>query len=119
VARGRRTLAAGDQVRLFKRVQEGKTVLGNNGDVVQLLYADTAGLRARNVATKSEASVSWQQLTPQFADLPALSYGYATTVYTACPRRLPRRCSYSPVDPGRLIVDRPTQPSAATSTLCH
>jgi len=77
------TLAAGDQVRLFKRVQGGKTVLGNNGDVVEVLYADTAGLRARNVATKVEASVSWQQLAPRFADLPALSYGYATTVYTA------------------------------------
>jgi len=76
-------LAAGDQVRLFTRLQEGKTVLGNNGDVVEVLYADSAGIRARNIATKIEASVTWRKLTPKHSTLPALAYGYATTVYTA------------------------------------
>ena len=77
------TLAVGDHVRLFNRVQEGRTVLGNNGDVVEVLHADMTGMRARNVVTGIEASATWRQLTPLTSDRPALAYGYATTIYTS------------------------------------
>jgi hypothetical protein len=77
------TLAVGDHVRLFNRVQDGRTVLGNNGDAVEVLHADMAGMRARNIATGIEASATWRQLTPLTSDRPALAYGYATTIYTS------------------------------------
>ena len=50
------TLVAGDHVRLFNRVQDGRTVLGNNGDVVKVLHADMAGMRAKNIATGIRSS---------------------------------------------------------------
>ena len=77
------TLAVGDHVRLFNRVQDGRTVLGNNGDVVEVLHADMTGMRARNIATGIEGSATWRQLTPLTSDRPALAYGYATTIYTS------------------------------------
>jgi hypothetical protein len=77
------TLAVGDHVRLFNRVQEGRAVLGNNGDVVEVLHADMTGMRARNVATGIEGFATWRQLTPLTSDRPSLAYGYATTIYTS------------------------------------
>ncbi|MBO0738339.1 MAG: hypothetical protein J2P48_17490, partial [Alphaproteobacteria bacterium] len=60
-------LAAGDHVRPFKRVKEGKTVVGNNGDVVEVLHGDTAGIRAR-VMTRSAVAKWLGQLIDHCTD---------------------------------------------------
>lgn len=77
-------LAIGDKVRLFDRVYDPqlRRVVGNNGDVVEVLSLRPDGMRVRNMAGL-QGTVLWNQIRPQ-PDAPVrLTYGYALTVDTA------------------------------------
>jgi hypothetical protein len=80
-------LAVGDRVRLFDRVHDArvpgrKTVLANNGEVVQIRALTEEGMIVRNDAG-AEGMVMWCKLRAR-PDAPVrLSYGYAMTVDTA------------------------------------
>ena len=80
-------LAVGDQVRLYDRVHDArvpgrKTVLANNGEVVEIRALTEEGMVVRNDAG-AEGLVMWRKIQT-CRDAPVrLSYGYAMTVDTA------------------------------------
>lgn len=82
-------LAAGDRVRLFRRVL-GDTggdqleFVGSNGDVVDVLAVTATGLRIRNRAG-TVADVEWRRLAADDSKSGrlALAYGYALTIDSA------------------------------------
>ena len=83
----RLALAVGDHVRLFDRVHDArvpgrKTVLANNGEVVEIRVLTDDGMIVRNDAG-IEGLVAWRKIQAR-SDAPArLTYGYAMTVDTA------------------------------------
>jgi hypothetical protein len=83
----RLALAIGDRVRLFDRVHDArvpgrKTVLANNGEVVEIRALTEEGMIVRNDAGV-EGLVAWRKIQAR-KDAPVrLSYGYAMTVDTA------------------------------------
>ncbi len=80
-------LAVGDRVRLFDRVHDArvpgrKSVLANNGDVVEIRQLTDQGMIVRNDAGV-EGLVAWRRIQAR-PDAPVrLTYGYAMTVDTA------------------------------------
>ena len=80
-------LAVGDRVRLYDRVHDArvsgcKTVLANNGEVVEIRALTDEGMIVRNDAGV-EGLVAWRKIQGR-RDAPVrLSYGYAMTVDTA------------------------------------
>ena len=80
-------LAIGDRVRLFDRVHDAradhrKTVLANNGEVVEIRGVTHQGMLVRNAAGL-EGLIEWRKIRSR-PDAPVrLTYGYATTVDTA------------------------------------
>ena len=80
-------LAVGDRVRLYDRVHDArvpgrKTVLANNGEVVEIRALTEEGMIVRNDAG-AEGLVAWRKIQAR-PDAPVrLSYGYAMTVDTA------------------------------------
>ena len=80
-------LAVGDRVRLYDRVHDArvpgrKTVLANNGEVVEIRALTEEGMIVRNDAG-AEGLVAWRKIQAR-RDAPVrLSYGYAMTVDTA------------------------------------
>ena len=80
-------LAVGDRVRLFDRVHDArvpgrKSVLANNGEVVEIRALTDEGMIVRNDAG-AEGLVAWRKLQAR-QDAPVrLSYGYVMTVDTA------------------------------------
>lgn len=80
-------LAVGDRVRLYDRVHDArlpgrKTVLANNGEVVEIRALTEDGMIVRNDAGL-EGLVAWRKIQAR-KDAPVrLSYGYAMTVDTA------------------------------------
>ena len=80
-------LAVGDRVRLYDRVHDArvpgrKTVLANNGEVVEIRALTEEGMIVRNDAG-AEGLVAWRKIRAR-RDAPVrLTYGYATTVDTA------------------------------------
>lgn len=80
-------LAGGDRVRLFDRVHDArvpgrKTVLANNGEVVEIRELTDQGMLVRNDAG-IEGLVMWRRIQAR-PDAPVrLGYGYAMTVDTA------------------------------------
>jgi hypothetical protein len=83
----RLALAIGDRVRLYDRVHDArvpgrKTVLANNGEVVEIRALTNEGMIVRNDAGV-EGLVMWRKIQAR-PDAPVrLSYGYALTVDTA------------------------------------
>jgi TrwC relaxase/AAA domain len=83
----RLALAVGDRVRLFDRVHDArapgrKTVLANNGEVVEIRALTDTGMTVRNDAG-IEGLVAWRRIQAR-PDAPVrLTYGYAMTVDTA------------------------------------
>jgi ATP-dependent exoDNAse (exonuclease V) alpha subunit len=83
----RLTLAIGDRVRLYDRVHDArvpgrKTVLANNGEVVEIRALTDEGMIVRN-DVGVEGLVAWHKIQAR-RDAPVrLSYGYAMTVDTA------------------------------------
>jgi hypothetical protein len=80
-------LAIGDRVRLFDRVHDARvpgrrSVLANNGEVVEIRGLSEAGMLVRNAAG-AEGLVAWRKIQAR-PDAPVrLAYGYAMTVDTA------------------------------------
>jgi ATP-dependent exoDNAse (exonuclease V) alpha subunit len=80
-------VAIGDRVRLYDRVHDArvpgrKTVLANNGEVVEIRSLTDEGMIVRNDAGV-EGLVAWHKIQAR-RDAPVrLSYGYAMTVDTA------------------------------------
>ena len=80
-------LAVGDRVRLYDRVHDArvpgrKSVLANNGEVVEIRALTEDGMIVRNDAGV-EGLVAWRKIQAR-RDAPVrLSYGYAMTVDTA------------------------------------
>ena len=80
-------LAVGDRVRLYDRVHDArvpgrKTVLANNGEVVEIRELTDEGMIVRNDAGV-EGLVAWRKIQAR-RDAPVrLTYGYAMTVDTA------------------------------------
>ena len=83
----RLALAIGDRVRLYDRVHDArvpgrKTVLANNGEVVEIRALTDDGMIVRNGAGV-EGLVAWRRIQAR-KDAPVrLGYGYAMTVDTA------------------------------------
>ncbi len=83
----RLALAVGDRVRLYDRVHDArvpgrKSVLANNGEVVEIRALTEEGMIVRNDAG-AEGLVAWRKIQAR-KDAPVrLSYGYAMTVDTA------------------------------------
>ena len=83
----RLALAVGDRVRLYDRVHDArvpgrKTVLANNGEVVEIRALTDKGMIVRNDAG-ALGLVAWRKIQAR-QDAPVrLSYGYAMTVDTA------------------------------------
>jgi hypothetical protein len=83
----RLALAIGDRVRLYDRVHDArvpgrKTVLANNGEVVEIRQLTDNGMIVRNDAGV-EGLVAWRKIQAH-KDAPVrLTYGYAMTVDTA------------------------------------
>ena len=83
----RLALAVGDRVRLYDRVHDArvpgrKTVLANNGEVVEIRALTDEGMIVRNDAG-AEGLVAWRKIQTR-KDAPVrLTYGYAMTVDTA------------------------------------
>ena len=79
-------LAVGDRVRLFDRVHDArvpgrKSVLANNGDVVEIRQLTDQGMIVRNDAG-IEGLIAWRRIQAR-TDAPVrLTYGYAMTVDT-------------------------------------
>jgi hypothetical protein len=83
----RLALAIGDRVRLFDRVHDArvpgrKTVLANNGEVVEIRALTDQGMIVRNDAG-IEGLVAWRKLQARPEAPVRLTYGYAMTVDTA------------------------------------
>ncbi|MFZ3238616.1 MAG: MobF family relaxase [Stellaceae bacterium] len=80
-------VAVGDRVRLYDRVHDArvagrKSVLANNGEVVEIRELTEEGMIVRNDAG-AEGMVMWRKIQAR-KDAPVrLSYGYAMTVDTA------------------------------------
>ena len=80
-------LAIGDHVRLFDRVHDARTpgrrsVLANNGEVVEIRALIDEGMIVRNDAG-AEGLVAWRKIQTHQGAPVRLSYGYAMTVDTA------------------------------------
>ena len=80
-------LAVGDRVRLYDRVHDArvsgrKTVLANNGEVVEIRGLTDQGMIVRNDAG-IEGLVAWHKIQARQGAPVRLTYGYATTVDTA------------------------------------
>ena len=80
-------LAVGDRVRLYDRVHDAripgrKTVLANNGEVVEIRALSEVGMIVRNDAG-TEGLVAWRKFQARRGAPVRLSYGYAMTVDTA------------------------------------
>src|SRR5277367_537087 len=83
----RLALAVGDRVRLFDRVHDArvsgrKTVLANNGEVVEIRELTDNGMIVRNNAG-IEGLVAWRKIQARANAPVRLTYGYAMTVDTA------------------------------------
>ncbi|MGC2524594.1 MAG: MobF family relaxase [Stellaceae bacterium] len=80
-------LAVGDRMRLFDRVHDAcipgrKTVLANNGEVVEIREVTDQGMIVRNDAG-IEGLVVWRKIQARPGAPVRLTYGYALTVDTA------------------------------------
>jgi TrwC relaxase/AAA domain len=80
-------LAIGDRVRLFDRVHDAdadhrKTVLANNGEVVEIRGVTHQGMLVRN-ASGLEGLIEWRKIRSRRDTPVRLTYAYATTVDTA------------------------------------
>ena len=80
-------LAVGDRVRLYDRVHDArvsgrKTVLANNGEVVEIRGLTDQGMIVCNDAG-IEGLVAWHKIQARQGAPVRLTYGYATTVDTA------------------------------------
>ena len=80
-------LAVGDRVRLFDRVHDArvsgrKTVLANNGEVVEIRGLTDQGMTVRNDAG-IEGLVAWRKIQAHQEAPVRLTYGYAMTIDTA------------------------------------
>lgn len=80
-------LAIGDRVRLFDRVHDARaagrrSVLANNGEVVEIRGLNEAGMLVRNAAG-AEGLVAWRKIQARHGAPVRLAYGYAMTVDTA------------------------------------
>jgi TrwC relaxase/AAA domain len=83
----RLALAVGDRVRLFDRAHDAsvpgrKTVLANNGEVVEIRELTDNGMIVRNDAG-AEGLVMWRRIQARPGAPVRLTYGYAMTVDTA------------------------------------
>jgi hypothetical protein len=83
----RLALAVGDRVRLFDRVHDArvpgrKSVLANNGEVVEIRELTDNGMIVRNAAG-AEGLVAWRRIQARPEAPVRLTYGYAMTVDTA------------------------------------
>ena len=83
----RLALAIGDRVRLYDRVHDArvpgrKTVLANNGEVVEIRELTDNGMIVRNDAG-IEGLVAWHKIQARREAPVRLTYGYAMTVDTA------------------------------------
>jgi hypothetical protein len=80
-------LAVSDRVRLYDRVHDArvpgrKTVLANNGEVVEIRELTDQGMIVRNDAG-AEGLVAWRKIQARQGAPVRLTYGYAMTVDTA------------------------------------
>ena len=80
-------LAVGDRVRLFDRVHDArvpgrKSVLANNGEVVEIRQLADQGMIVRNDAG-IEGLIAWRRIQARHRRPVRLTYGYAMTVDTA------------------------------------
>ena len=82
---GKRELAigAGDEVRVYKRIREGRAVVANNGDTLRVLRADRNGMDVIGERSGVAARVPWRKLQRHAGDPVMLSYAGALTVETA------------------------------------
>jgi hypothetical protein len=80
-------LAIGDRVRLFDRVHDARvagrrSVLANNGEVVEIRELTEEGMLVRNAAG-AEGLIAWRKIQACAGAPVRLAYGYATTIDTA------------------------------------
>ncbi|MGA8759798.1 MAG: hypothetical protein WB611_26475 [Stellaceae bacterium] len=80
-------MAVGDRVRLYDRVHDvlvpgRKTVLANNGEIVEIRGLTGTGMIVRNDAG-IEGLVAWRKIQARQGAPVRLTYGYAMTVDTA------------------------------------
>lgn len=79
-------LAAGDKVRLYRRVWgrvgDKLSWVGNNGDICEVINASDAGLKLR-LADGQEAQVEWRRLSDPRSHRVLLGFGHAMTIDAA------------------------------------
>ncbi|MBS0642384.1 MAG: AAA family ATPase, partial [Proteobacteria bacterium] len=72
-------LAAGDELRVFRRIVVDRQHFASNGDVVTVLDANADGIKARNEDGR-EAVITWDQFREQRHTPIRLAYGYSLTI---------------------------------------
>ena len=79
---GRHTIALGigDEVRVYRRVNEGRRVIANNGEAVAIRAVDEIGMAVRNLKTGVEGRIAWSKLRQGPTGPVQLSYAGCSTV---------------------------------------